>query len=236
MSRAAEGDHGGRRADAPGGRARSALFGPPIPYLAAHLENLGLVYDLGGFPDSNVARPQAGAGDAPGGAGRRQSGHRPHLFNLAVAEYRRRDYAAAEPLYEEAPPACGRAYGPEHPDVVYATAAWAGTSTARPCHRCRAEPAMGARSEGSRRPVSARPPPRSPAGGHLLLDQRRWAEAEPIALRLLAIRDSLADTLARQTAEQLVTLYEGWGKPDRAAEYRGGQRRRATPMRLRIRA
>jgi hypothetical protein len=32
--------------------------------------------------------------------------------------------------------------------------------------------------------------------------------------------DSLADTLARRTASQLAALYEGWGKPDRAAEYR----------------
>ena len=54
----------------------------------------------------------------------------------------------------------------------------------------------------------------------LLMDQRRWAEAEPLALRVLAIRDSLKDTLARQAAAQLATLYDGWGKQEQAAEYR----------------
>ena len=54
----------------------------------------------------------------------------------------------------------------------------------------------------------------------LLLEERRWAEAEPLALRVLAIRDSLADTFARQAAVQLAALYEGWGKADRAAAYR----------------
>jgi hypothetical protein len=46
-----------------------------------------------------------------------------------------------------------------------------------------------------------------------------YAEAEPLALRVLAVRDSMADTLARKTVAQLVTLYEAWGKPDRAAEF-----------------
>ena len=55
----------------------------------------------------------------------------------------------------------------------------------------------------------------------LYVGQRRWAEAEPIALRVLAIRDSLGDTLARAAADTLAVLYEGWGKRERAAQYRG---------------
>jgi hypothetical protein len=54
----------------------------------------------------------------------------------------------------------------------------------------------------------------------LLIDERRYAEAEPLALRVLAVRDSAADTLARQALAQLVKLYQGWGKEDRAEEYR----------------
>ena len=53
----------------------------------------------------------------------------------------------------------------------------------------------------------------------LLVDQRRWAEAEPLALRVLAIQDSLEDTLARVTAEQLATIYKGKGQDDLAAKY-----------------
>jgi hypothetical protein len=55
----------------------------------------------------------------------------------------------------------------------------------------------------------------------LLMDQRRWADAEPFALRVLEIRDSLADSLAGKAAAQLAALYEGWGRPANAAEYRG---------------
>ena len=53
------------------------------------------------------------------------------------------------------------------------------------------------------------------------MDPRRYEEAEPFALRVPAIRDSTADTLASKSAAQLAELYEGWGKPERAAEYRG---------------
>jgi serine/threonine-protein kinase len=65
----------------------------------------------------------------------------------------------------------------------------------------------------------------APSMVSLLMDQHRFAEAEPLALRVLQVRDSLADTLVRQSAAQLVTLYEAWGKPDRAAAYR----RKAAP-------
>jgi tetratricopeptide (TPR) repeat protein len=44
------------------------------------------------------------------------------LCNLAVAEYVRGHYAAAQPLYEEALARMRRAHGPEHTDVVWATA------------------------------------------------------------------------------------------------------------------
>jgi len=37
---------------------------------------------------------------------------------------------------------------------------------------------------------------------------------------VLAIRDSLKDTLARKSAGQLVQLHEGWGKMEKAAEYK----------------
>jgi hypothetical protein len=53
----------------------------------------------------------------------------------------------------------------------------------------------------------------------LLVDQRRWDQAEPLALRVLAIQDSLKDTLARASAEQLVKIYEGTGRHDLAAKY-----------------
>ena len=223
LSRAYQGDHAEALALMHGVVALdSALFGSSHPDLAAHLENLGLVYDLSGFRDSNVAvlrqalaiRRAMLADDDPA-IGR-------SLFNLAVAEYVKRDYAAAEPLYEEGLTRMRQAYGPEHPDVVYATASL-GRNQYHLGHAAEAERnlrwAFGVKdSNGRLQPNDfAR---LAPALVSLLLDQHRWAEAEPVALRVLAIRDSLADTLAQQTAKQLVTLYEGWGKPGRAAEYR----------------
>jgi len=37
---------------------------------------------------------------------------------------------------------------------------------------------------------------------------------------VLAIRDSTGDTLAKVARAQVVKLYEGWGKVERAADYR----------------
>ncbi len=200
----------------------SALFGPSHPHLATHLENLGLVYSEGGFPDSNAAvlkqalamRRAVLADDNPA-IGR-------SLFNLATVEYIRGAYAAAEPVFEEAITLMRRAYGPEHTDVVWATASL-GRNQYRLGRRAEAERnlrwALNVKDPDGR--LVAQDFARiAPTMVSLLMDQRRWGEAEPVALRVLAIRDSMADTLARQAAGQLAVLYEGWGKVDRAAEYR----------------
>ena len=209
----------------------SALFGSSHPDLAAHLENLGLVYDLSGFPDSNVAvlrqalaiRRAMLADDDPA-IGR-------SLFNLAVAEYVKRDYAAAEPLYEEGLTRMRQAYGPEHPDVVYGDRRSGPEPVlSRPCRRGGAEPAVGVRREGSQRPNAAeRLREARTRTGVPAARPAPLGRGEPVALRVLAIRDSLADTLAQQTAKQLVTLYEGWGSPGARRSIASGQRRRATP-------
>jgi tetratricopeptide (TPR) repeat protein len=200
----------------------SANFGPAHPDLAAHLENLGTVYGYAGHMDSNAAflkrvlamRRAVLADDNPA-IGRT-------LFNLAYAEYVKRDYAAAEPVFEEAVARMRRVYGPEHPDVVWATAAM-GRNQYRLGRRADAERTL-------RWALEVKDPQGRLAGRELtliapvmvslLMEQRRWAEAEPLALRVLAIRDSLADSTARASAEQLAELYKGWGKADKEAEYR----------------
>jgi tetratricopeptide (TPR) repeat protein len=200
----------------------SANFGAAHPDLAAHLENFAMIYDLAGFPDSNslllkqvLAMRRAVLADDNPAIGRT-------LYNLANAEYRRRNYAAAQPLFQEALVRMRRAYGPEHTDVVWAT----GTLGRNLYH-------LGRRAEAERHlrwalnvkdPDGRLQPPDvakiAPALVSLLMDEGRWAEAEPLALRVLAIRDSLADTLAVKAAEQLAVLYERWGKRERVAEYR----------------
>ena len=103
----------------------SSLFGSSHPYLATHLENLGYVYDQAGFGDSAMimvkqvlAMRRAVLADDNPAIGRT-------LFNLASLEHDAGSYRAAEPHYEEALLRMRRAYGPEHPDVVYATG-WLG--------------------------------------------------------------------------------------------------------------
>jgi eukaryotic-like serine/threonine-protein kinase len=200
----------------------SANFGAAHPDLAAHLENFAMIYGYAGFPDSNTAllkqvlamRRAVLADDNPA-IGRT-------LYNLANADYLKGDYAAAEPLFEEALARMRRGYGPKHPDVVWTTAAL-GRNQYRLGRRADAE--RNLRWALEVKDPNARLAGRDltligPVMVSLLMDQRRWAEAEPLALRVLAIRDSLADTLARQSAAQLVALYEGWGKMEKAAEYR----------------
>jgi len=51
----------------------------------------------------------------------------------------------------------------------------------------------------------------------MLVDQQRWKEAEPLALRVLAIEDSLKeDSLGRVAAGQLARIYEATGRKEQA--------------------
>jgi eukaryotic-like serine/threonine-protein kinase len=206
----------------------SSLYGSSHPFLAMHLENMAMIYDYRGFPDSNVmmlnqtlAMRRAVLPEDSPDIGRT-------LFNLGSAEYRRGKYEAAEPLYEESLARMRRAYGPLHPDVVWATASL-GRNQYRLGRRAEAERnlrwALGVTDPDGR----LDPPAVARAGQELValyLEQRRWAEAEPLALRVLAIRDSIGDTLARRSAAQLAEIYKGKGRHDLAAEYQ----KRASPM------
>lgn len=200
----------------------SVIFGISHPYLAMHLENLGFVYDRAGFADSaKLAATQALAmrravlADDNPAIGR-------SLFNVAALEHADASYRAAQPLYEEALTRMRRAYGPEHPDVVYATGSLG-----------RNQYFLGRAGEAERnlRWVFQVTDPNGRLGARdsarfgrvlvrLLVEQRRWKEAEPLALRVFGILVSQQDTLARVTAGHLARIYDATGEPRRAAEYR----------------
>jgi tetratricopeptide (TPR) repeat protein len=200
----------------------SSLFGTSHPFLATHLENLGYVYNEAGFGDSAtivvkqvLAMRRAVLADDNPAIGRT-------LYNLASLEHNAGSYRAAEPLYEEALLRMRRAYGPEHHDVMYATG-WLG----------RNQFYLGQRAEAERNlrwALSVTAPDAAPSERDtvrfgrflvtLLVDQRRWKDAEPLALRVFAIQDSLQDTLARVTAGQLATIYDATGRKERAEQYR----------------
>ena len=201
----------------------SVLFGTSHPYLAQHLENLGYVYDRAGFSDSArlvatqaLAMRRALMADDNPAIGR-------SLFNVGTLQYNARAYQEAEPLLEEALLRMGRAYGPEHPDVVYATGALG-----------RNQYYLGRSAEAERNlrhALSTTTPSGAPSLEDsvrfgrilvsLLVDQRRWKDAEPLALRVFAVQDSLKDTLSRVTARNLVKIYEGTGQTERAELTRG---------------
>jgi eukaryotic-like serine/threonine-protein kinase len=200
----------------------SSLFGTSHPYLATHLENFGYVYDQAGFGDSAMimvkqvlAMRRAVLADDNPAIGRT-------LFNLASLEHDAGAYRAAEPHYEEALVRMRRAYGPEHPDVVFATG-WLGRNQFYTGQRTEAERNIRwALSVNDPNAVSAKDTVRF--GRFLvtmLVDQRRWREAEPLATRVFAIQDSTRDSLARVTAGQIAAIYEGMGERERAEQWRG---------------
>jgi tetratricopeptide (TPR) repeat protein len=148
------------------------------------------------------------------------------IFNIAATQGEKGDFAAAEPMYEEAQARLRRAHGPNHPNVVLAT--WVlGKNQYKLGRLAEAEANLKA-ALAVDDPDGKLPPDDyarvSSILASVLIDEKRYPQAEPLALRALAIQDSLADTTrAKQSVEQLVTLYVRWGKPDRAAEYRRRQ-------------
>jgi len=200
----------------------SSLFGTSHPYLATHLENLGYVYNQAGFPDSaiDIVKQVLAMRRALLAAGNPQIGRT--LYNLATLENHAGSYAVAEPHYEEAVRLMRQAYGPEHPDVVAATG-WLG--------RNQFELKEYAESERNIRSALAVSAPNAVTARDtmrfgrvlvtMLVDQQRWKEAEPLALRVLAIEDSLKeDSLGRVAAGQLARIYTSTGRNERAEQYR----------------
>jgi eukaryotic-like serine/threonine-protein kinase len=200
----------------------SANFGPMHPDLATDLENLGYVYfeaerydlDLVVLAQVLAIRRAMLSDDNPA-IGRT-------TFNIATVLRAKGDTAAAVPMYRDALARLRRALEPTHPDVLLATSVLGRTLYAQG-QRAEAETllrtalAVQGRDRGlaSWEYVKA-----ASALAALLIDERRYAEAEPLALRVLAVRDSTGDTLAKVARAQVVKLYEGWGKVERAADYR----------------
>jgi len=59
--------------------------------------------------------------------------------------------------------------------------------------------------------------------GSCLARLRRYDEAEPLLVNsysILKTKRGPADALTLETLTQLIDLYQAWGKPDKAAQYR----------------
>jgi eukaryotic-like serine/threonine-protein kinase len=201
----------------------SVLFGSLHPDLAADLENLGYVYYQAGRYDDDIAMLKQTLAMRRAMLSPNDPAIARTLYNIAATLDAKKDYAGAEPLYEEAYARMRRALGPDHPNSVVAT--WTlGRNQARLGRRKEAEANLRAVLAVKAPDGKLAPDDEAKVSSILasvLIDERRYGEAEPLALRALAVWDSMPDTTrAREGAEQLVTLYDRWGKPDRAAAYR----------------
>ena len=200
----------------------SSLYGSSHPYLASHLENMAMIYDYRGFADSNVmvlnqtlAMRRAVLPDDSPDIGRT-------LFNLGTAEYLRGNYEAAEPLYEESLARMRRAYGPLHPDIVWATASPGPEPVpARPAGPKRSGTCAGRSASPIRMAGSTRGP--SPGSGR---SWWRFTWSSGAGRRLSRWRcgcwrfgTAWRIRWRAKSAAQLAQIYRGKGRPDLAAEY-----------------
>ena len=135
------------------------------------------------------------------------------------------DYAAAEPLLREALSMTRRLLGDEHPDagaiMIDLAALLSAThddSAAEPLIRSALTIYRRSLPEGDWQIINAE----SVLGG-VLTGLGRYAEAEPLLLNAYPILQEQRgehSACTRDTLRRLVTLYDAWGKPEKAAEYR----------------
>ncbi len=151
------------------------------------------------------------------------------LNNLAYLLKDRGDLAGAEPLFRRALEIKGEVLGEDHPSVGIGQSNLAIVLNARGEHRRAEERArraveiFGARF-GDRHWQTAIA--RSVLGASLT-GQGRYGEAEPLLLEShRLIEEQRGDDLgyAAEALQRLITLYEAWGRPERAAACRARRR------------
>jgi len=149
------------------------------------------------------------------------------VHNLADMFMMTKDYAAAEPLYREALAIRRKSLGNERPEVADCLAglAWVLVVTGRASE---GEQFARAAVEIRRKKLPADSPDTVRSEGVLgicLVKLHRFDEAEPLLLKsydFLSTKEP-KQQVTRMTLEHIITLYEAWGKPDKAAEWRKKQ-------------
>ena len=193
---------------------REKALGPDHPDVAASLNNLATLYiDQGRYAEAEpllkralAIREKALGPDHPDVA---QS-----LHNLAVLYQVQGRYAEAEPLYKRALAIKEKALGHDHPDVATSLNNLAdAVHGPGPVRRGRAALQAGAgdQREGAR----ARPPrrghePQQP-GRCCTRNQGRYAEAEPLYKRALAIREKALGpnhSFVASSLNRLASIYQ----------------------------
>ncbi|MCP4659462.1 MAG: tetratricopeptide repeat protein [bacterium] len=147
------------------------------------------------------------------------------LHNVALSLHAQNDYEGAEPLYRRALEMQRRLLGAGDPALANGLSALARLVLARD-EAVEAEGLIREALDVLRRtlpPDDWRISNAESILGASLTAQRRYAEAETLLVRSYPIvrdRTSEESIYTRDVLERLVILYQAWGKPDKAAEYR----------------
>jgi serine/threonine-protein kinase len=147
------------------------------------------------------------------------------MTNLARTLHDQGDYEAAEPLYRQALDLRRKKLPAGHPDIAYSLIGLGrllsdkGTPRdAEPLLREGLDIRRKAFPTGDWRTAEAE----SVLGG-CLAALHRYDEAEPLLVEsyaTLKAKRGERNNLTQQTLKRLIDLYEAWGKPDQAAQYR----------------
>ncbi|HLG14769.1 MAG TPA: serine/threonine-protein kinase [Blastocatellia bacterium] len=147
------------------------------------------------------------------------------MHNLARTLHAKGDYAAADPLYRRALDLRRRKLREGHPDIAHSLVGFGlfltdkGTPLdAEPLLREGLEIRRKAFSAGDWRTAEAQ----SVLGG-CLAALKRYDEAEPLLVEsyaTLKAKRGDRDRTTQQTLKRLISLYEAWGKSEKAAPYR----------------
>jgi serine/threonine protein kinase/tetratricopeptide (TPR) repeat protein len=147
------------------------------------------------------------------------------LSNLAIMLHQEGDDAGAERLHREALAMRRRLLGDEHPDVAQSMTGLAETLL-REGKPDEAEPLAREALAVSRKTLP---------GGHPLIAEsesvlgecltllNRYEEAQPLLVGSYPVLKSQTGETSKETRgalQRIVSLYEAWGKPDKAARYR----------------
>jgi eukaryotic-like serine/threonine-protein kinase len=203
-------------------------LGPDHPNTLAFRSNLAQAYLAAGLTAEGIALHETNLKQVEAKLGPDHPYTLSSLNNLTAAYQARGDHARAEPLLRELLKAKKRKLGAEHPEVA-GTMSALGLTLLKQEKFAEAEPLLGE----CLRIREAKIPDdwstfntRSMLGGSLL-GQKKFAEAEPLlvaAYEGLKAREVKIPPLAKvrlvEAGERVVQLYEFWGMPAKAAEWR----------------
>jgi eukaryotic-like serine/threonine-protein kinase len=201
------------------------IYGAEHPNVAAALSNLGdLLSRQERFPEAEPILREVLAMDR-----KLLGGEHPDiatdLNNLAILLCRQERFREAEPLYREALEMRHRLLGKDHPDVAYPLLGLASVVIEEGQLKTAEE--MLVECLRIRRAQLPKDDWRTALAentlGRCLTMQGRYAEAEPYLTRScpLVLGAPAASThYKREALENVITLYDAWGKPERAARYR----------------